>query len=84
VAPLPAVARHGGRVVTGAADGRVMVWDAARRRAVHGFRAHAGDVRSVQYGRGGSLSVTSGEDGRIRLWSSDGRRPVSSPSSRRR
>ncbi|MFF9488322.1 helix-turn-helix domain-containing protein [Streptomyces sp. NPDC014676] len=76
VAPLLAVDRHGGRVVTGAADGRVTVWDAARRRAVHSFRAHDSEVRSVLYGRAGSLLVTSGDDGRIRLWGPDGRRPA--------
>jgi F-box and WD-40 domain protein CDC4 len=57
-------------LVSGGADGRVMVYalDGARIRVQSRLTAHDSSITALQLVCGGRLLVTSGNDGRARLW----------------
>lgn len=55
-------------VATGAADGAVILWNAADGREVRTFRGHSDIVQCVAFSRNGALLASCSNDGEVILW----------------
>ena len=72
--PLPshattlAYSLDGGRIATGHADGSINIWDTKTGALVHSLKAHAGEVKIVQFTAQDTLLLSLGEDHRAHLW----------------
>ena len=60
--------RAGGCLLSGAADGEVLLWDLPARRAVATLRGHTRAVRGIACAPDGRHAVSVGDDAAIRLW----------------
>ncbi|GAA2208708.1 hypothetical protein GCM10009850_041660 [Nonomuraea monospora] len=73
LAPNPAYAvaysPDGKTFVTGGAEGKVQIWDAATRRATTTLEGHTKGVHAVAFSPDGKTLATGSDDGTIRLWS---------------
>jgi len=69
-----AFSRDGGRILSGGADGEVILWDIASARPVRTFRGHMGPVTSVAFS--GERIFSGGGDTTIREWRADGEQTV--------
>ncbi|WP_043668783.1 WD40 repeat domain-containing protein [Streptomyces xylophagus] len=58
----------GRRLVAGAADGKVLLWDVGRTAAPAVLTGHSGPVPAVAFGPHGDTLATGGNDFTIRLW----------------
>src|SRR5262249_58355299 len=58
----------GARLLSGAWDGTVRVWDFLSGQEVLGFKGDPKRIWSVAFSPGGTLAAAAGDDGRIRLW----------------
>lgn len=61
----------GQRMVTGADDGDIVVWDLATSAPVERFTAHDGSVEVIALSPDGALLLTHGSEGITRLWRID-------------
>jgi WD40 repeat protein len=55
-------------LVSGGADGTVMLWDVATRRLLTRWTGHDGPVNDVAVSPDGSLVASSSQDGAVMLW----------------
>ena len=55
-------------LVSGNADGAILVWDVAEREALANFNAHHGSVRSVAFSPDGKRLATASEDRSVIIW----------------
>jgi WD40 repeat protein len=62
------VSRDAGLLVSGGADGTVMLWDVAARQLIARCTGHDGPVNKVAVSPDGSLIASSGQDGTVMLW----------------
>lgn len=58
------------KLLSGAFDGEVKVWDIAQRNCLRSFTAHEGIVRDTTYSPDGKHFITIGDDKAIRTWKS--------------
>ena len=65
--------RAAGVLVSGAADGQLMVWDVSSRSAVASLQGHGRAVRGVACGPDGRHAVSVGDDALVCLWQLPGR-----------
>lgn len=66
----------GRHVLSGGADGEVILWDIASAKAQRIFRGHMGPVTGVAYARSGDRIFSGGGDTTIREWRADGEQTV--------
>ena len=64
--------RDGAALASGGADGRVVVWDAARGVAARTLADHAGPVNRVALTRDGGLLASSSDDWTVRVYAAPG------------
>lgn len=64
-----AYSTDGTKIATGFADGSVTVWDVKTGVSLHSLKAHAGEVKIVQFTAQDTRLFTLGADKRARLWS---------------
>ena len=58
----------GSRVVTGADDGKIKVWDVASGFCLATFEEHTGAVTQVQFAKRGQVLFSASLDGTVRAW----------------
>ncbi|MEV4008088.1 WD40 repeat domain-containing protein, partial [Actinomadura sp. NPDC049753] len=58
----------GSRLLTGASDGKVRVWDVASGACVHVFGGHRAEVRALAVSPDGRLAASGDERGVVRVW----------------
>ncbi|TDD44003.1 TIR domain-containing protein [Nonomuraea terrae] len=85
-APVRTLQAHRGRVyavtfagellATGAADGKVVLWDSLTGRRLHTLRGHPDGVWPVRFDPTGELVAAGGADGVVRVWETATGRPV--------
>ncbi|MYD18288.1 MAG: T9SS type A sorting domain-containing protein [Rhodothermaceae bacterium] len=70
----------GEHFVTGATDGKVVLWDADTGTRIRTIEAHAGPVQSISWSKDGSFFVTAGGyvPATVRRWNNDGE-PAAAP-----
>jgi WD40 repeat protein len=59
-------------LAVGTEEGRAMVWDVARRRAVEGFKGHRDRIEDVSFSSDGKLLTSASRDGDVRVWNLGG------------
>jgi WD40 repeat protein len=62
------VSPDGRRVLSGAHNGLMILWDLESRRLIRRFRAHEGRVLTVAFAPDGRRALSGGDDKTIRLW----------------
>ncbi len=55
-------------LLSGAADGEILLWDVPNQRAVASLRAHTRAVRGLAVAPDGRHAVSAGDDAAVRLW----------------
>lgn len=60
--------RDAASLVSGAADGQILIWDVPSRRAVASLRAHSRAVRGVVCTPDGTGVLSCGDDAAVRFW----------------
>lgn len=55
-------------LVSGGADGRLVVWDIGNAKILANFRAHDGPVASIEFSRDGAVLASGGLDETIKLF----------------
>lgn len=63
--------QDGGRVLTGADNGKVQLWDMRTGRCLRIFRGHDGRIWSVALSADQPLAVSGGNDKTVRLWNTE-------------
>ncbi|MFA1550958.1 protein kinase domain-containing protein [Actinomadura chokoriensis] len=58
----------GGRLLTGASDGKVGLWDVASGECVRVLAGHRAEVRALAVSPDGRLAASGDEDGVVRVW----------------
>ena len=59
----------GRHVLSGGADGEIILWDIASSKRLRSFEGHSGPVRSVSFSARGDKVFSGGSDTTIRIWS---------------
>jgi WD40 repeat protein/DNA-binding SARP family transcriptional activator len=67
--PITALAIHadGRRVLAGAADGQLILWDLVARQEIRRLEGHTGRVNEIALGRG-NLALSAGADAQVIAW----------------
>jgi WD40 repeat protein len=58
----------GQRLVSAAADNRLVVWDLEKRTPIHDLKAHNGDIKALAISSDGTLAATGSVDDDVRVW----------------
>jgi actin-like ATPase involved in cell morphogenesis len=58
----------GAQIATSSGDGKVRIWDIARKEVVATFEGHSGYVAALDASEDGEFIVSGGDDGTLRLW----------------
>jgi WD40 repeat protein len=66
-----AFAPGGGRIITGAGDGTIRVWDTARSELIKSLDWNIGPVTAIAYSTDGLLCAGGGKSGQIVVWDAD-------------
>lgn len=71
-----AMSADGKRLVTGARDGRLVIWDAESRNDLHTISGHKGNVMAVAIAPKAEFFVSAGIDKTVRVWTLEGKEKV--------
>jgi WD40 repeat protein len=66
-----AVSTDGRRVVSGAKDGKIMIWDAETKEIIRCLSHHTGCAGSIQFSPDEKRLVSASDDGTLKIWTAE-------------